>query len=108
VQLVGDLNKLKSLPGYLAIRPFSNSPVISDLSGFDIDAGDLNELKNCKPNDCEVQLPEENIEEFTNKIEWSGPDPATQADRLAKEMALFFYLGQHCEEGCRWQDTVVT
>jgi hypothetical protein len=88
MRLATDLDKLKSLPGYLAIQRFSNPPVLSDLSGFAIDAADVNELKKCKPGDCDVQLPAENIEAFRSKIDWSGADPTNQANVLAREMVL--------------------
>jgi hypothetical protein len=88
VRLARDLNKLRSLPGYLAVRPFSNPPVLSDLSGFEIDADDVNELKKCTPGDCDVQLPAEDIEAFRSKINWSGDNPGTQVNELARKLAL--------------------
>ena len=88
VQLAGDLDKLKSLPNYLALERFSDPPQLSDLRGFGIDADDLDDLKKCKPESCEVQLPIENIEEFKNKVDWSSADALTQVNDLAKQMAL--------------------
>jgi len=41
VQLAGDLDRLKSLPNYLAIQRFSDPPQLSDLRGFGIDADDV-------------------------------------------------------------------
>jgi hypothetical protein len=88
VQLAGDLNRLKSLPNYLAIQRFSDPPQLSDLHGFGIDADDVEDLKKCTPEHCEVQLPKEDIEEFQNKIDWSSADPVGQVNDLAKKMAL--------------------
>jgi hypothetical protein len=88
VPLAGDLDKLKSLPNYLALQRFSDPPQLSDLRGFGIDAEDVDNLKNCKPGNCEVQLPIENIEEFRDKIDWSSADALTQVNNLAEKMAL--------------------
>ena len=88
VQLAGNLDRLRALPNYLAIQRFSNPPQISDLHGFGIDADDVDDLKKCKPGNCEVQLPVEDIEEFRNKIDWSSPDPVNEINDLAKKMAL--------------------
>lgn len=88
VKMARNLEKLKSLPGYLAIHSFSNPPVLSDLSGFEMDADDVNELRNCKVDDCDVQLPGEDIEAFQNKIDWSSPNAGTEVNDLAKKMAL--------------------
>jgi len=92
LQLAGDLDRLKSLPNYLAIQRFSDTPQPSDLHGFGIDADDIDDLKNCKPGNCEVQLPSQNIEEFRKKIDWSSPDPVSQVNDLAKKMALDMLL----------------
>jgi hypothetical protein len=83
-----DLDRLKALPNYIAIRRFSSPPQLSDLSGFGLDNDDVNDLKKCKPENCEIQLPAENIEQFNSQIDWSGADPVGQVNDLAKKMAL--------------------
>jgi hypothetical protein len=88
VHMAVDLDNLKSLPNYLAIRRFSSPPQLSDLSGFDLDADDVNDLKKCKPENCEIQLPAEQMEQFKTQIDWSGADPVDQVNNLAKKMAL--------------------
>ena len=88
VNLAGDLDSLKSLPNYLAIGRFSSPPQLSDLSGFELDPDDVNDLKKCKPGNCEIQLPAENIEQFKSQIDWSGADVVGQVNNLAKKMAL--------------------
>jgi hypothetical protein len=88
IRLASNLEKLKSLPGYLAVQRFSSPPLLSDLSGFEIDADDVDELKKCKPADCDVQLPAEKIQEFRTRIDWSSPNAGTQVNHLIKDMAL--------------------
>jgi len=53
VRLSGDLDRLKSLPNYLALQRFSDPPQPSDLRGFRIEADDVDDLKNCKPGNKE-------------------------------------------------------
>jgi hypothetical protein len=48
----------------------------------------VNNLKNCKPGNCEIQLPVENIEQFKSQIDWSAADVAGQVNNLARKMAL--------------------
>jgi len=88
VRLSEDLDRLKSLPNYLALQRFSDPPQLSDLRGFGIEADDVDDLKNCKPGNCEVQLPIENLQEFRDKIDWSSTDPVSEVNDLAKKMAL--------------------
>jgi hypothetical protein len=82
------LDALRKLPSYLAVRNFSAPPQISDLDEFTLNPDDMKELPNCKPGDCEVQLPSEAMEDFRRAINWSGPDVAGQVNRRARQMAL--------------------
>jgi hypothetical protein len=88
LKLANDFDALRKLPGYLAVQKFSNPPQPSDLGGFTIDPEDFKELKSCQPGDCEVQLPSEAMEQFQKSINWTAADAASQANRLAQQMAL--------------------
>jgi len=88
LKLALDLDSLRKLPSYLAIQKFSDPPQLSDLDGFTLEAKDIKELKNCKPEHCEVQLPAETMESFQQSVNWSAPDVADQVDHLGQQMAL--------------------
>ncbi|MFZ0520221.1 MAG: hypothetical protein WAL95_04315 [Candidatus Acidiferrales bacterium] len=88
LKLALDLDSLRKLPNYLAIQKFSDPPQLSDLDGFTLEAEDVKDLKNCKPEHCEVQLPAETMESFRQSVNWSAPDVADQVDHLAQQMAL--------------------
>jgi hypothetical protein len=88
LQLAADMDELRKLPSYLAIRKFSDPPQLSDLDGFTLEADDIKQLKHCEPGKCDVQLPTEAMDAFQQAVNWSAPDAATTADRLAQKMAL--------------------
>jgi hypothetical protein len=88
LKFASDVDQLRKLPDYLAIRKFSDPPRLSDLEGFALDDDDIKELKNCKPGSCKVQLPAESMEEFQKQVDWSAPDAAGQVNRLGQRMAL--------------------
>jgi hypothetical protein len=88
LKLASDIDALRKLPNYLAIRKFSDPPQLSDLDGFTLEEEDVKQLKNCKPGHCEIQLPAESMEEFQKAVNWSAPDVADQVDRAAQRMAL--------------------
>ena len=88
LKLALDLDSLRKLPSYLAIREFSDPPQLADLDGFTLEAQDIKELKNCKPEHCEVQLPAETMEDFQQSVNWSAPDVADQVNHLGQQMAL--------------------
>jgi hypothetical protein len=88
LKLASDIDALRKLPNYLAIRKFSDPPQLSDLDGFTLEADDIKQLKNCEPGKCDVQLPDEAMEAFKQSVNWSAPDAANQANHLAQKMAL--------------------
>jgi hypothetical protein len=88
LKFASDIDALRKLPSYLAIRKFSDPPVLSDLDGFTLEQEDVKQLKDCRPGHCEIQLPAESMEEFQKSMNWSETDVADQANRLARKMAL--------------------
>jgi hypothetical protein len=88
LKLASDIDELRKLPSYLAIRKFSDPPQLSDLDGFTLEADDIKQLKDCKPGKCDVQLPVEAMDEFKQSVHWSAPDAANQANQLAQKLAF--------------------
>jgi hypothetical protein len=88
LKLASDLEELRKLPNYLALREFSNPPKLSDLDGFTLEADDIKQLKNCDPGRCDVQLPSDAMDAFKQSVNWSGPDVPNQVNRLGQKMAL--------------------
>lgn len=88
LQLASDIEALRKLPSYLAIRKFSDPPQLADLERFTLEEEDIKQLKDCKAGHCGVQLPTEAMEEFQRSVDWSAPDAAYQANHLAQQMAL--------------------
>jgi len=97
LQMASDIDALRRLPNYLALRKFSDPPQLADLGGFTLDDEDLKDLEHCKPGDCDVQLPTKAMESFQQSVNWSAPDRAAQANRLAQQMALQAVL--HYQQG---------
>jgi len=83
-----DFERLRSYPGYLALEPFSRPPRIEDVKEFKFDAEDLKDLRKCKPNSCEIQLPSSAIEEVQKLVNWSDADAEEQVNRLAQKKVI--------------------
>jgi hypothetical protein len=88
LQMASDIDALRKLPNYLALRKFSDPPQLADLDGFTLDDEEMKELQHCEPGNCQVQLPTDAIETFQQSVNWSAPDHAAQANRLAQQMVL--------------------
>jgi hypothetical protein len=54
------------------------------LDGLSLDRDDIEALKDCRPGDCDLQLPEESMEAAPGSIQWNSPDVAEQVTMLAK------------------------
>ena len=88
LEMASDIDALRRLPNYLALRKFSDPPQLADLAGFTLDEEEIKELEHCKSGHCEVQLPTETMAEFQRSVNWTAPDSSAQANRLAQQMAL--------------------
>jgi hypothetical protein len=84
LQFMRDVTRRKTVAGYLGAGEFSRSPAVEDLNGLSLDHEDIEALKNCRPGDCELQLPEESMEAARASIQWNSPDIAEQVTMLAK------------------------
>jgi hypothetical protein len=76
-----DFERLRKLPGYLAIEQFSSPPQLSDLKGFTLEIEDVKAVKNCKPGDCQIQMPASSIEDLHRSVDFSSPDLEQQLDQ---------------------------
>jgi hypothetical protein len=74
LKLAYDFDRLRQIPGYEAIGKFSNPPQLSDLKGFALDSEDIKALKNCKPDNCEIQFPASGIDALQKSVDLSAPD----------------------------------
>jgi len=83
-----DVDRLRTLPNYLALGVFSDPPQPSDLQGFSFDDDDIKSLKNCKPGNCLIQMPADSLEEVQRSVDWSAADVTKRVNQLLRETAL--------------------
>jgi len=88
VKAAYDFDRLRKLPNYLALEKFSTPPQLSDLKGFALDSQDIKDLKDCKPEHCNLQIPASTIAEVHQNIDWSAPDVEQQVNQMAQKKAL--------------------
>jgi len=84
LQFMQDMTRRKRVAGYLSAGEFSAPPTVGDLDGLSLERDDIEDLKNCRPGDCELQLPEESMEAARASIQWNSPAVAEQVSALAK------------------------
>jgi len=87
-QSARDFDRLRKVPGFLALGIFTNPPQITDLKGFEFDKDDIKALKECQPGNCRIQMPATSIGELHRSVDWSAPDVEEQINHLLQKTAL--------------------
>ncbi len=72
----------------LEIGSFSAVPALSDLQYLTLEAGDIEDLKECAIGNCRIKLSAAMIQRFAHEVNWQAPDYAQQATQLFKTMLL--------------------
>jgi hypothetical protein len=88
VKFAHDYNRLRKLPNNPALGVISDPPRSSDFKSFTFDNDEIKSLKDCKPSDCQLQLPASSIEEFQKSINWSAANVNDQVNQLLQKSAL--------------------
>jgi hypothetical protein len=84
-QYARNFDRLRQVPGFLALGVFTDPPQLSDLRGFSLDHDDIEDLKKCQPSNCRIQMPATSIEALHRSIDWSAPEVDEQVNlRLQK------------------------
>lgn len=78
----------KNNAAILEIGSFGKEPSLTDLQNLTIEARDLEDLKECITEDCQVKLSASMIERFRREIDWQSPDHELAATNLFKQMLL--------------------
>lgn len=78
----------KNNAAILEIGSFGKEPALADLQSLTIEPGDIEDLKECVVEDCQVKLSATMIERFRNGIDWDSPNHPVAATNLFKQMLL--------------------
>ena len=92
LKLSTDLDVLRKNEEYLAIERFSDPPQLSDLKGFSLDSQDIEDLKECRPTDCKLQIAASGIAELHRTVNWHAPGVEQRVNELARQKALQLLL----------------
>ncbi len=80
--------RFRSGRNIVALVRFSAPPVLSDLGGLTVEAGDLKAFRFCERGDCAVKLSERGMQRLRTEVSWSAPNATEQAERLVRDMLL--------------------
>jgi hypothetical protein len=92
-----DIERHESGEGFHVTRRFSDPPRLQDLDALRLPAEDIDDLRSCRVDRCELQLSEHAIGLF-QQLNWRAPDVRGAADRLMRQW-LFDYVNGYREGG---------
>jgi hypothetical protein len=87
-QYARNFDRLRQVPGFLALGVFTDPPQLSDLRGFSLDHDDVEDLKRCQPGNCRIQMPATSIEVLHRSLDWSAPDVDEQVNQRLQKGAF--------------------
>ena len=88
LKLAYDFDRLRQIPGYEAIGKFSDPPQLSDLKGYSYNSEDIKAMKDCKPEDCQLQMPAGSIKELQKAVDFSAPNAGDKANAYLRERLI--------------------
>jgi hypothetical protein len=89
VERYRDIVAFESGTGVLQIGRFSEPPRVEDLASLTFDEEDIEDVKRCRPGDCEIKMSPPMMEAF-RRIDWDREDAVETANRLARTMIVDF------------------
>src|SRR5262249_49796220 len=98
VQLYFD-ELLKFEDGVMVLRVgrFGDSPVLQDLDRLEVERGGGDDLRSCRPGDCEVKVGA-GLAQLRAAIDWGAPDVAGQVNAFVRQR-LVDYVKAYREKG---------
>ena len=86
VEQIREIDVFERKLNIIGVGKFSAPPRLSDLDGLELLDSDIQDLRNCRPGDCELQLSETAMARFDAFVDWDSADASVQATRLYREM----------------------
>ena len=87
VDRLTDIVNFKRDEAVVQIGTFSNPPHLSDVAGLTLDAWDVDRLRECRVNDCGLQLSADAIDRLVATVDamraFVDADPGTERDELS-------------------------
>ena len=88
-----DIVNFKKSENVLQIGKFSNPPKLEDLSNLSLDPVDLEAIRQCHINKCDLKMPAHFIERFMADLDWTAPNYRERANSLMRERLLEYVKG---------------
>jgi len=77
---------------------FSWPPRQADVAAIEVSSRDVDELRDCRPNDCNIKLPATDMDRLHATIDWRAPDARERVTAYVRQR-LLEYVASYRERG---------
>lgn len=88
-----DIVNFKKSDNVLQIGKFGNPPKLEDLSNLSLDPADIEAIRQCHINKCDLKMSAHFIERFMADLDWTAPNYRERANVLMRERLLEYVKG---------------
>ena len=88
-----DLSRALRTPTRRLARVFSTPARESDVDGIEFTSKDVDELRDCRPNECNFKLPATIMDSLRRSIDWSAPDAPARVTAFAHRRIVDYVTG---------------
>jgi hypothetical protein len=83
-----DIESFERGRGFIVTKRLSVPPRLDDFAAVHLPVEDVEDLRRCRLERCEVKLDEASLQRFRTEINWGGPDVRGAVDRLMQRTLL--------------------
>ena len=93
-----DLSRALLTPTRQVVHIFSSPVRESDVDAIQVTGKDIDELRNCRPNECNFKLPAATMDSLRTSIDWKAPDVGARVTAFVRSRILQ-YVTDYRERG---------
>ena len=86
VEQIREIDVFERKLNVISVGKFNDPPRLSDLDALELLESDVQDLRNCRPGNCEFQLSEKAMARFDALVDWDSADAPAQVTRIYREM----------------------
>jgi hypothetical protein len=93
VDAVTDIEKFERGGRFKATRRISTPPRLEDFADLHLTAEDVDDLRTCRLDDCDLKLSQQGLQAFRTEVDWKVPNPQAAADTVMRRLAYEYVTG---------------
>jgi hypothetical protein len=98
VDAVKDIESFERGGSFRVTKKISEPARLEDFAALELPDDDVDDLRTCRPGDCELKVSQESIDRLRKEVNWSKPSARTDLERLFRQVAVD-YVNAYREGG---------